>query len=662
MARRGRRPAPTPSRSVTGRSGRPTSRSASRRSRCSAAACSPLRRRAAGSAGAACAGPGGCRPGPGARRLAPARRAERVRSSRPARSRPQLPARAPSLGRRAGRRRRRSAWLFGGWPALAAAAVLAGCAPGGRCPRAGSRSLRPRFRRVPVLWGCSGPTACRPRSPAVIVPATRGPGRAALVGLVCWSPRCCADDRRAEADAASDARGHRGRADPQLDAHAGRLPGLGPGAARRRRRAGRGRQPQQRRHARRRPPALRRPGAHRRSRSAAPSATRRVRPGTAEWICWIDSDMVLPPQHAARRARRRRRGRRARRRGARGQRRARLLDGVPRAGTQPATSTSTALHNPRLLRRDLFAELGGFDADDGRPGGHRPAAAAAAAASASDALPDVLIVHDEGRLTLRGGVGQARLLRSQPAGPGVRARAARWPAGRGSCCGLLAPPAAAAAAIRSCRSGSSSCELVDAAGYLSATARGAAMVERHVAWVSLADQRPGREQYWLTAHARIPAAPCWPAARRCRCRAGASTRRGRLPAAGASLRRGRRRWPGCPGCPPAARRRRLGRLAGVLLAGDRAGGPRRARPAPALRQAVVTWENDPRQPLYRLPPYRPRAARTRWPPPTCSCAWSTARPTTCGCSACRRGRLAVVRPGVDLDRFRPPPRAGGRRR
>ncbi|MDF3044969.1 MAG: glycosyltransferase [Ornithinibacter sp.] len=70
-----------------------------------------------------------------------------------------------------------------------------------------------------------------------------------------------------------------------------------------------------------------------------------------------------------------------------------------------------------------------------------------------------------------------------------------------------------------------------------------------------------------------------------------------------------------------------------------------------LRQAVVTWENLPNQPLYRLPPY----------------AWATRRALgadlmVCPIEAARdhlvalgypESRIAVVPPGVDLEVFRP---------
>jgi len=70
-----------------------------------------------------------------------------------------------------------------------------------------------------------------------------------------------------------------------------------------------------------------------------------------------------------------------------------------------------------------------------------------------------------------------------------------------------------------------------------------------------------------------------------------------------------------------------------------------------LRYAVVTWENDARQPLYRIPPYRQAVRRTR-----------TADLYLCTISAARDhlltlaypdDRIRVVLPGVDTEKFHP---------
>jgi glycosyltransferase involved in cell wall biosynthesis len=76
------------------------------------------------------------------------------------------------------------------------------------------------------------------------------------------------------------------------------------------------------------------------------------------------------------------------------------------------------------------------------------------------------------------------------------------------------------------------------------------------------------------------------------------------------------------------------------------------------RQAVVTWENDPRQPLYRVPLFR---AALRSTLATASLFLCTIE------SAAEHLRvlgvpdelIAIVRPGADLQRFRPPPEPVG---
>ncbi len=127
-----------------------------------------------------------------------------------------------------------------------------------------------------------------------------------------------------------------------------------------------------------------------------------VRAGTAEWICWIDSDMVLPPQT--------------------------LLTALDVAAAEGVRAVSvpefsvgsgfwtacralerscyvddgTALHNPRLLRRDLFDELGGFNEDLAGPEDADLRLRLVGRGERLGYAPQVLIEHDEGRLTLRG--------------------------------------------------------------------------------------------------------------------------------------------------------------------------------------------------------------------------------------------------------------------
>lgn len=70
-----------------------------------------------------------------------------------------------------------------------------------------------------------------------------------------------------------------------------------------------------------------------------------------------------------------------------------------------------------------------------------------------------------------------------------------------------------------------------------------------------------------------------------------------------------------------------------------------------IRQAVVTWENLPDQPLYRIPPYA-QAARRALGADLMVCPIETARDhlLALGYPA---DRIAVVPPGIDLDTFRP---------
>ena len=108
----------------------------------------------------------------------------------------------------------------------------------------------------------------------------------------------------------------------------------------------------------------------------------------------------------------------------------------------PATSTTRRCTNPRLLRRDyLLLGDGGVRPGDGRSGGRRPAAAAARGRGTRTAYcaEDVLITHDEGRLTLRSILSKTRLLRTQPAGlRGEEPGRARRPGRRNRCAMLVA--------------------------------------------------------------------------------------------------------------------------------------------------------------------------------------------------------------------------------
>ena len=168
--------------------------------------------------------------------------------------------------------------------------------------------------------------------------------------------------------------------------------------------------------------------------------------------------------------------------------------------------------------------------------------------------------------------------------------------------------------------------------------------ERRVLWASLADQRPGRELHWLTL---MPGT--------------------RVTALGKADQHGAEQWR------PMRFRRPVGRFveAGAfawmrdldrvapdfdwvaslelcsLVSGQAASYATRH----GLRYAVVTWENDARQPLYRIPPYRQAVRRTR-----------TADLFLCMIEAARDhlltlgypdDRIRVVLPGVDTEIFCP---------
>lgn len=171
---------------------------------------------------------------------------------------------------------------------------------------------------------------------------------------------------------------------------------------------------------------------------------------------------------------------------------------------------------------------------------------------------------------------------------------------------------------------------------------------RELLWVSLADQRPGREQRWLslvpdTRLTALAAGPPLPPA-------------GWLPA---TYRRPVRRFVEAgalawvrelDGLPP--RYDWVGSLELCsLVTGQASAYARRHR----RRQLVLTWENDPRQPLYALPPYRGALRR----------ALDTADLFLCMVESAADhlrvlgvddDRIRVVLPGTDTRLFRPPPR------
>jgi glycosyltransferase involved in cell wall biosynthesis len=125
-----------------------------------------------------------------------------------------------------------------------------------------------------------------------------------------------------------------------------------------------------------------------------------VRLAAADWILWIDADMVLPPTTvSATLATAKQTGADA--------------VAVPEISVGPGFWTACralerscyvddpALHNPRLLRRDLLLGAGEFDPAMAGPEDTDLRLRLRAAGTRTALCRDVLIVHDEGRLTLR---------------------------------------------------------------------------------------------------------------------------------------------------------------------------------------------------------------------------------------------------------------------
>ena len=170
---------------------------------------------------------------------------------------------------------------------------------------------------------------------------------------------------------------------------------------------------------------------------------------------------------------------------------------------------------------------------------------------------------------------------------------------------------------------------------------------RRLLWASLADQRPGREQRWLSllpdtrltalaAHRPSPPADWIPATYRRPVR--------RFVEAGALA------WVReLADLPPAYDW--IGSLELCsLVTGQAAAYARRH----GLKQVVVTWENDPRQPLYALPPYRTALRRTLDSADLFLCMIDSAADHL-RVLGVDEARIRVVKPGTDTTLFRPAP-------
>ncbi len=168
---------------------------------------------------------------------------------------------------------------------------------------------------------------------------------------------------------------------------------------------------------------------------------------------------------------------------------------------------------------------------------------------------------------------------------------------------------------------------------------------RRLLWASLADQRPGRELSWL---ARMPGT--------------------KVAALAATEPAGDVAWLPATYRRPVRRFVEAGALAWVneladaapaydwcaslelcaLVTGQVADYTRRH----GLRQAVLTWENDPRQPLYRLPPYRGATRRALAGADLFLCLVHAAADHL-RVLGVEEDRIRVVYPGADLELFRP---------
>jgi phosphatidyl-myo-inositol dimannoside synthase len=170
---------------------------------------------------------------------------------------------------------------------------------------------------------------------------------------------------------------------------------------------------------------------------------------------------------------------------------------------------------------------------------------------------------------------------------------------------------------------------------------------RRLLWASLADQRPGREQRWLSllpdtrltalsGTSPLPPADWIPATYRRPVR--------RFVEAGALA------WVReLDTVPPV-----YDWVGSLELCSLVTGQASRYAQRHGVRQVVVTWENDPRQPLYALPPYRTALRR----------ALDTADLFLCMIDSAAdhlrvlgvdEDRIRVVKPGIDTTLFRPAP-------
>lgn len=125
-----------------------------------------------------------------------------------------------------------------------------------------------------------------------------------------------------------------------------------------------------------------------------------VRLATTDWVLWIDSDMVLPPETVSAALAT------AKETGAEAVAVPEISVGVGfwaacRALERACYVDDPSLHNPRLLRRDLLLGDGAFDPAMAGPEDTDLRLRLRSAGTRTALCREVLIVHDEGRLTLR---------------------------------------------------------------------------------------------------------------------------------------------------------------------------------------------------------------------------------------------------------------------
>jgi phosphatidyl-myo-inositol dimannoside synthase len=170
---------------------------------------------------------------------------------------------------------------------------------------------------------------------------------------------------------------------------------------------------------------------------------------------------------------------------------------------------------------------------------------------------------------------------------------------------------------------------------------------RRLLWASLADERPRRELYWLSLMPNTSVTAI-----------GGHEPYGDVRWVRSELRRPVRRFveagavawqPGLAGLPAEFDWCASLELCS-LVTGQLADYARPHR----IRQAVVTWENDPYQPLYRIPPYR-QALRRSLDADLFVCLIEAARTHLLHLGVPAE-RITVVSPGVDTAMFHPAPR------